>query len=324
LFGEVRPGCRLERATFEEPIMTTASSADTAEFSAVTDVFAKHFGPSPPPVHVTFGALSHPGLVRPKNEDHYLVFERRRIRSVLLTNLPAGFLPTADDVGYVLAVADGMGGAAFGELASMLALRSGWEQSAGAVKWTWIINEREIEELKERVEIVFRRIGQALLNQAQVQPETAGMGTTLTGAYTIGPEAFIGHVGDSRAYLYREGRLTQLTRDHTLAQDCLDAGLPVASRSWHHLLTNCLGGPGGDVHVEFHHLRLTDSDQLLLCTDGLTDLVRTDEIANILGRNAHPQEAAEELVHRALEYGGKDNVTVVLARYAMNKSDELR
>jgi protein phosphatase len=302
--------------------MTNVSSAETAEFQAVTDVFARHFGPSPPPVRVTFGALSHSGLVRPKNEDHYLVFERRRTRSVLLTNLPAGFLPTADDTGYILAVADGMGGAAFGELASMLALRSGWEQSAGAIKWTWIINEREIEELKERVEIVFRRIGQALLNQAEVQPECAGMGTTLTGAYTIGSEAFIGHVGDSRAYLYHEGRLTQLTRDHTLAQECLDAGVPVASHSWHHVLTNCLGGPGKYVHVDFHHLRLADGDQLLLCTDGLTDLVPSDEIASILGRHSHPQQAAEALVQRALECGGKDNVTVVLARYAMNKSDE--
>jgi protein phosphatase len=304
--------------------MTHVTSIETDEFPAVADIFAKHFGPSPPPVRATFGALSHPGLVRSKNEDHYLVFERRRTRAVLLTNLPAGFLSHSDDTGYVLAVADGMGGAAFGELASMMALRSGWEQSAGAIKWAWIINDREIEELKERVELVFRRIGQALLDRAQEQPECAGMGTTLTAAYTVGPEAFIGHVGDSRAYLYHAGRLTQLTRDHTLAQECLDAGVPVANRSWHHVLTNCLGGPGGEVRVDFHHLRLSDGDQLLLCTDGLTDLVSNEAITNILDRHAQPQEAVHALVELALKRGGKDNVTVVLARYAMKESSDLR
>src|SRR5690242_18120728 len=107
--------------------MTVSSSGDTAEFPAAGDLLTKHFGPSPPPVRVTFGALSHPGRVRENNEDHYLVLERRRTRSVLLTNLPEGTLRPADDTAYVLAVADGLGGASFGELASSLALRSGWD-----------------------------------------------------------------------------------------------------------------------------------------------------------------------------------------------------
>src|SRR5215469_4444695 len=88
------------------------------------DLMAKHFGPSPPPVSVQFGALSHPGLVRANNEDHFVVVERRRTRSVLLTNLPEGVLRPLSDVGYVMAVTDGLGGASCGELASMLALRS--------------------------------------------------------------------------------------------------------------------------------------------------------------------------------------------------------
>jgi protein phosphatase len=96
----------------------------------------------------------------------------------------------------------------------------------------------------------------------------------------------------------------------------LDAGVPVA-RSWHHVLTNCLGGPGRDLHVEFHHLRLADGDQLFLCTDGLTDLVRNDEIAHALGRHTYPQEATQALVNMALGRGGDDNVTVVLAQYRL-------
>lgn len=300
-------------------MMNDSHSADTAEFQAVDDVLAKHFGPSPPPVSVKFGALSHTGLVRTNNEDHFLIVERQRTRRVLWTNLPDGFLRPADDVAYLLAVADGMGGAAFGELASMLALRSGWDQAPSAIKWTWIINDREIADLKERVELVFLQMDQALRDQARQEPATAGMGTTLTGAYTVGPEAFIAHVGDSRAYLYRQNCLVQLTRDHTLAQQCLDAGLPVPSRSWHHVLTNCLGGGEHELQVEFHHLRLEDGDQLLLCTDGLTDLVDNDEIAHILGEHAHPPQAAQALVDRALERGGKDNITVVLGRYALKE-----
>jgi protein phosphatase len=302
--------------------MHEVESHDTAEFPAADDLLGKHFGHSPPPVWVTFGALSDPGRVRPNNEDHYLVMERRRTRSVLLTNVPEGVLRPADNTAYVLAVADGMGGAAFGELASMMALRSGWDQAPGAIKWTWIVNDREIEDLRERVEILFRTMNQALLDRARVDPECAGMGTTLTAVYSVGPEAFVGHVGDSRAYLCREGKLTQLTHDDTLAQHCLDLGLPVPSRSWYHKLTNCLGGPEREVRVEFHHLRLADGDQLLLCTDGLTDLVRDEEIASVLGRHAHPQEAARALVDLALERGGHDNVTVVLAHYALKGPDK--
>jgi protein phosphatase len=297
--------------------MNDTHSADTAELSVVDDLLAKHFGPSPPPVDVQFGALSHVGRVRTNNEDHYLVIERRRTRAVLLTNLPEGFLTPADDTGYVFAVADGMGGAAFGELASMLALRSAWEQSPRAIKWTWIINDREIDELKERVELVFQYMNQTLLDQARAEPQYAGMGTTLTGAYTVGPEAFIGHVGDSRAYLYHQGKLTQLTHDDTLAQQCLDLGWPVPSRSWYHKLTNCLGCSEKELRVEFHHLRLADGDQLLLCTDGLTDLVSNDDIASVLARHTHSQEKTQTLVDLALERGGKDNVTVVLAQYTL-------
>jgi serine/threonine protein phosphatase PrpC len=299
--------------------MSNLSDADTAKFARFDDLLAKHFGPSPPPVAVKFGALSHPGRVRATNEDHYMVVERRRTRSVLLSNLPDGLLSPADDTAYVMAVADGMGGAACGELASMLALRSGWDQQPGAIKWSWIITDREIADLQERVEIIFRRMDQALLEQGRSEPGCAGMGTTLTGAYSVGPNAFIGHVGDSRAYLYRQGKLAQLTHDHTLAQQCLDLGLPVLSRSWHHTLVNCLGGNDQEVHVEFHHIPLEDGDRLLLCTDGLTDMLGDEAIAEIVGQDADPQKTAQVLVDRALERGGKDNVTVVVAHYAIRQ-----
>jgi protein phosphatase len=296
--------------------MSESHSVDTAEFPVVENFLARHFGPSPPPVKVKFGALSHQGLVRENNEDHYLVIERRRSRKILLTNLPSGLLPPADDVGYVMAVADGMGGNVAGELASMLALRSGWDQAPSAIKWNWIINDEEIEELREKMEIVFRRMNKVLLDVGKAGSEYRGMGTTLTGAFTVGPDAFIAHIGDSRAYLYHGSTLTQLTRDHTMAQACLDAGLP-APRSWYHRLTHCLGGPEQHVQVEFHHVHLTNGDRLLVCSDGLSDMVRREEIADTLNHAPDPQEAAHALVAAALERGGKDNVTVIVANYAM-------
>jgi protein phosphatase len=93
-------------------------------------------------------------------------------------------------------------------------------------------------------------------------------------------------------------------------------------RARYHKLTNCLGCSEKELRVEFHHLRLADGDQLLLCTDGLTDLVSNEEIASILGRHAHPQEATQNLVDLAPERGGKDNVTVVLAQCALKRPDK--
>jgi PPM family protein phosphatase len=297
--------------------MNDSLNQDTPWFPKEEDAFARHFGPSPPRAHARFGALSHRGLVRPKNEDHYVVVERHRGRVVLMTNLPEGLLRTTNDTAYLLAVADGIGGKAFGELASMLALRSGWDQATSAFKWTWIVTDSEIASLKERVGLVFQQVHEELLEQARQQPAYAGMGTTLTGAYTVGPEAFIAHVGDSRAYLFHGAILTRLTRDHTKAQEALDAGLSVASRSWYHALTNCLGAEGHQLWVDFHHLRLADGDQLLLCTDGLTDLVSDEEITQVLIRGAPPREAVQALVNLALAHGGHDNITAILAQYEM-------
>src|SRR5437016_4424276 len=151
--------------------MDTFHDRKTAVHLDAADPRAKHFGPSPPPVHVQFGALSHPGRVRTNNEDHYMVVERCRTRKLLLTNLPEGCVHAADDIGYVMAVADGMGGAAFGELASTLALKSGWEQAPNTIKWTWIVTDQEVQELKERVELTFRQMDKEILERARVQPE---------------------------------------------------------------------------------------------------------------------------------------------------------
>lgn len=286
------------------------------------ELSARLFGVAPRPVRVEFGALSHPGKVRENNEDHFVVVRRRRSRDALLTSLPEGVLAPSEEVGYSMAVADGVGGAAFGEMASMLALQAAWDLTSSAVKWPFQWTEGEAEELTQTLQLYGQLMHRTLLERSQADPRYAGMATTITGAITIGDEAFIAHVGDSRAYLARGGALERLTRDHTMAQRLVDAGdLPSVGEApgfMRRLLVNSLGGRSRDgVEVEVHRVHLADGDCLLLCTDGLSDMVSEANIARALAAHPEPQEACRTLVDLALEGGGRDNVTVVLARFTI-------
>ncbi|RDJ93221.1 hypothetical protein B4Q13_23370, partial [Lacticaseibacillus rhamnosus] len=117
-----------------------------------------------------------------------------------------------------LAVADGMGGRNFGEIARLLALRTGWELGGDEIKWSMKMNDNEVDELKRKAEALFRLIDHALHVEARDHPRLAGMGTTFTVCYSTGDELFVVHAGDSRAYRFRGGVLRQLTRDNTLAR----------------------------------------------------------------------------------------------------------
>jgi protein phosphatase len=228
------------------------------------------------------------------------------------------YLNLPDDVAYVMIVADGMGGAACGGLASSLAIRTVWNLTTRVTKWVMRMNDEEPPEVRERVDAFAQMINRALREKAKSDPQLAGMGTTLTAAYTMGADAVLAHVGDSRAYLYRKGRLTQLTRDHTLAQEMVDAGADVDDTvGYRHVLTNCLGGGNDDVSADVTFLSLEDEDGLLICSDGLNLHVSDDEICRTLAEHDVPQAACDALVQMALDRGGKDNVTVVLARYTI-------
>jgi protein phosphatase len=146
-----------------------------------------------------------------------------------------------------------------------------------------------------------------------------GMGSTLTGARSLGRDLLIVHVGDSRAYLFRAGGLNRLTKDHTYAQMLVDCGKlapsDIAASGVRHVLTNALGGSSEHVDVDVDLLRLEDGDRLLLCSDGLSDLVEDDTIAQTLAGAASSADACSQLVQLALDRGGRDNVTVIVAAY---------
>jgi protein phosphatase len=145
------------------------------------------------------------------------------------------------------------------------------------------------------------------------------MGTTLTMAYSVGLDLFVAHAGDSRAYLFHEGSLVQVTNDHTLAQILVEAGGLSPEQAKHdkrrNIVTNVVGGPHEGVQAEIHRLGLTDGHVLLLCSDGVSDQVSDDAIATVLTEMANPDDACNHLVQLALESGGRDNITAIVARY---------
>ena len=297
------------------------SEIDTAEFAQDAGASGTE---RPQPfsslVRVDFGAISDVGKVRTNNEDHFRIARTSRTMRTLMSNLPPGQVPDYfEDVAYSMVVADGMGGEAAGEVASMMAITIGVNLRLNDVKWNLKINEQEARDLMDRACRMIHQIDEALAERARSDPALHRMGTTLTVTYSVGDDLFLFHVGDSRAYLYRGGRLRQLTHDHTVAQALADAGQigaeEVASHRMRHVLTNVMGSQTGQLHVEMLQVRLLDGDRVLLCTDGLTEMVHEDEILEILRGIEGSGQACRALVDLALQHGGKDNVTVLIARY---------
>lgn len=300
--------------------MHTNADVDTDEYlAAVVPV-------SPAPetvssrVQVDLGALSHAGKVRQNNEDHYLAARFDRSMRTLLTNLPAGSVPDRSaETAYGMLVADGMGGHAAGDFASETAIRVLVDLVLHTPDWIMRLDDDLIREVMKRMDGRFRQVRETLTALTREDPNLAGMGTTLTLACSLGADMILVHVGDSRVYLHRQGQLHRLTRDHTRAQQLADAGAirpdEVARHPLRHVLTNALVTEGGEARTDLDQLLLMDGDRILLCTDGLTEMVEDAAIAETLDREESAQDACNALVEKALAAGGTDNVTVVLCHY---------
>jgi serine/threonine protein phosphatase PrpC len=277
-------------------------------------------GPLSSLVQVDVAGLSHPGKVRPNNEDHFLVVRFGRFLEPLGTNLPAGQAPSRfEDVGYVMAVADGMGGHAAGEEASKLAITTLVNLVLNTPDWFLRMDDpSSAEEVMRRATERFGHIDQALAGEAVEDPRLHRFGTTMTLAASLGRDLLLAHIGDSRAYLFREGTLYQLTRDHTWVGELYQAGtITQAEAATHHLrhfLTRHLGANKG-AKPDVQRFALVNGDCLLLCSDGLSEMVGNAEIREILADSGAPEAMSQRLVDRALAAGGKDNVTVIVAQY---------
>lgn len=255
------------------------------------------------------------GCNRDHNEDCFLVAD--------LTAKKASLLPEVRNheigrKGSLLIVADGMGGAAAGEVASEMATEIVFEHLLN----TWLNDEENTPQqfafrLREAVEEANRRIHA----YAKENPELRGMGTTLTSAGVLGDHLYITQVGDSRAYLIREGEATQLTKDQSLMQRLVDAGELTeeeAERSERKNIILQALGPDARVRVDLTHQAICRGDAILLCSDGLSGLVTKEEVAKSVSQDMDLVQVSAELIALANERGGPDNITVVVARFSGN------
>lgn len=229
---------------------------------------------------------SHIGLKRKTNEDNCGIYEELNL----------------------LAVADGMGGHVAGEVASRMALDLMKE----------FLNSRKREFFKNPRELLGSSIAYAnneIYRQAQEDLRYHGMGTTITVAYITDFSAFIAHIGDSRAYLIRDDSISMITSDHSLVNELLKNGGITKEEAQSHPQRNVLTramGTSPNINIDFYELKLQQGDTLLLCTDGLSNLVSPQEMKGLIKGKKDINDAADELVKLALERGGLDNISLVM------------
>jgi protein phosphatase len=211
-----------------------------------------------------------------------------------------------------------MGGHAGGRVASSLTVESIEDFLLNSLRrFSNLQADEEQNALKELQSALFHAEAR-LFGETARHPEWRGMGTTLTLAFAVNWRLLIAHAGDSRCYLLSKGELHQLTLDHTLAADCVRQGIlspdEKVGHPYRHVVTNMVGGNRPGMWVELHRLDLHPDDVLLLCSDGLTEMVPDARIAAILQKEHDPQRACERLKAEANRNGGKDNITVIVAQ----------
>jgi protein phosphatase len=243
----------------------------------------------------SYTSLTDPGLARENNEDA-VAFDAQQNIAIL---------------------ADGMGGYNAGEVASGMTTAfikselSRWcEQTDGRAN---------LREIGRAMEICVENANRSVFNAATSNPQYSGMGTTLVLGLFHDDTLLLGHIGDSRCYRLRQGLLAQITRDHSLLQEQIDAGLISAEDAVHsankNLVTRALGVED-TVVLELHEHAVMEDDLYLMCSDGLSDMASDETIAGILKLGGPLEDLAKRLVAAALEGGGRDNVSVLLVRAA--------
>jgi protein phosphatase len=262
---------------------------------------------------LTIAAHSDRGQVREENQDHLLIADLSAGPGEVGI-IPHGQGSTVVELGpqgVLAVVADGMGGAAAGALASYLATRSIFETLTTRIETERNNSPRHFA---ERLQQVVRVANTRVYEEAKRDPSYYGMGSTATAAGILDNFLFLAHIGDSRAYLIRNGTAHQLTRDQSLVQQLIDSGslseAEAACSPQRHLLLQALGiEPEVDPDLTYQELR--SGDTVVLCSDGLHDIVRPDEIAN-LAVNYDPATTCAALTDLANARGGPDNITVVV------------
>jgi protein phosphatase len=262
-------------------------------------------------VQVKLFARTDVGQVREHNEDNFLVADlSRRSRGLLEANRATLLGPQ----GLLFCVCDGMGGAAAGEIASQLAVDIIFERILEGVGADPLARNDLARRLVRAVETAGLRIFQ----EAKADRTRRGMGTTVTGAALVDDHLFLAQVGDSRGYILRNGQLVQVTRDQSLVNQLIEAGqlTEEEAETFEHnnIILQALG-TADTVQVDLTYVHLRKGDVLMLCSDGLSGMVRFDEIRELLSSSPEPLEICKGLTERANQAGGHDNITVIVVQF---------
>jgi protein phosphatase len=264
--------------------------------------------------------LTHQGLVRATNQDHFLLGSLHQDLRVRATSLPAGAVPTTDErLAFLAMIADGVGGAENGEEASRLALEEATQYLTQCTECYYHTDtgaDTFIDILQEAATRSHARV----TARASENSDHRGMATTLTLYFSVWPWIYLLQVGDSRYYLYRDGKLTQISRDQTMAQELVDQGVMTRaaafSSRWANVLSSSIGGRQTAPVVT--RLPSDWNNVHLMCSDGLTKHVSDEQIAARLGAMQSARQVAEALLQDALDGGGTDNITIIVGRTVPN------
>ncbi len=295
------------------------------------------FHPVSAGIGLEVAGLSVCGKAQLHNTDHFVAIRLGRMQETLTTTLAAADLPPRfEEYAYAMLVADGLDSDGTGGRASRFALSTLAHLAIRYGKWNVRVGPDTASDIAAQSEFLYRQLTEAVIQASRTDASLAGMATSLTALYVAGADLFFAHVGHSRAYLYRNGVLIQLTMDHTLERLIsasaalrrvrLEARRPPGTEpsapDVPRAVPDALGARGNGTEIAIEHVQLWPADRLLLCTNGLTDHVREDQIADVLAGQRRPVDDAQRLVDFALANGATDSVTVLLGDYWIRASQE--
>ncbi|QDU97762.1 Serine/threonine phosphatase stp [Lignipirellula cremea] len=272
--------------------------------------------------------LSDIGKVRETNEDQFIVADVNKSMKVHQTSVGLNHHTRlfGGSQGTLLAVADGMGGHAAGERASEIVVETVTAFLLNTMQWYFQVDDVHDEETIEQLRQVTSQCHEKLSQDIATSPQRRGMGATLTLGYVLWPRLFVVHVGDSRCYHFRQGKLEQITNDHTMAQYLIETGAlspeDAVDSQWSHQLYNVIGGGDQLPEPDISRHPLEMGDALLLCSDGLTKYITDARIGEALASDAPADEVCRVLCNEALLAGGDDNITIVVCRFLPGDDDE--
>ena len=283
----------------------------------------ERFQPLSSAVALEVGAASTCGKRCSHNTDHYLAIRLGRVQETVITSLPDADLPPRfEEVAYAMLVADGVGEEGSGAQASRVALSTLAHLAIQYGKWNVRVDPDTSHEIRQQGEFFYRRANHAVLHASGADLGLTGMATSLTALYIAQNDLFFAHVGHSSAFLLRSGVLIQLTTDRTPKQRQLGNGdgswsLQGTTRELGRLVVQTIGARPMAPRVDIERIKLSSGDRLLLCTNGLTDAVSGEQMADALAPRRHPQQDCLRLIDLALAAGATDDVTVVIGDYTL-------